>query len=168
MVGYLRECAYLGIDDVLQRIKEPRFIIYSRRCKHSLHLSGVVGFVNWSTWYCWWCYNLENWHQNSGSSWWPCSQTSHRASTVGDCCYCCCDVLDLATRWTSSWIISKAISVVDVIIDGINTNKAQPDFILSCENLIGINLIEQQQFIQCNKNMNTNNLSMENLPKCEK
>ena len=28
------------------------------------------------------------------------------------------------------------------IIDGINANNAQPDFIPSCENLIGINLIE--------------------------
>ena len=27
-------------------------------------------------------------------------------------------------------------------IDGINANNAQPDFIPSCENLIGINLIE--------------------------
>ena len=29
-----------------------------------------------------------------------------------------------------------------VVFDGINANNAQPNFIPSCENLIGINLIE--------------------------
>ena len=32
--------------------------------------------------------------------------------------------------------------------DGINTKNAQTDFIPSCENLIGINQIEQQEFTQ--------------------
>ena len=39
-------------------------------------------------------------------------------------------------------VLHSSREVQEDLGDGINANNAQPDFIPSCENLIGINLIE--------------------------
>ena len=53
-----------------------------------------------------------------------------------------CKHVRVSLGWSDAGKDKGLFCIFHPVSDGINANNAQPDFIPSCENLIGINLIE--------------------------